>query len=410
MAWAPDRVPDIISYQAEPHPDASSCIERALAQPIGTPPLRQLARGRSNAVILISDISRLCPTYLFLIRLLDELNEAGIGDDRIHVIVALGLHRKQTEDELRQLAGDAAYRRVRVMNHSAMSEDCVFLGTTSLGTPVEINRIVAEADLRIATGNIEPHALVGISGGVKALVPGAASHRCIECNHSLSQRYTARPGDPGNPVHRDLEEAQQLAPIHFLFNVIVDHERRIIDAFAGDVAEAHRIGAERAAALFVVPVHRKYDVTVVSAGGHPKDTQLYQAIKSLKNAASITRHGGDILLVAECEEMFGNGIFQFWMETMQDRAEMVDKLKRQFVLGAHKILHIDEVLQKHRVHIHSRIPEPIVRLIGFEPARNLQAAYDRLTADRSRSVALMPCGALTFPQMQSTITSHKAGV
>jgi nickel-dependent lactate racemase len=394
----------MVTYRAELHPDPKLCIRQALDKPIGTPRLNRLARGRRNAVILISDISRLCPSYLFLDELLTQLHEAGVADEHIRIVVALGLHRKQTEDELKQLVGEPVYRRVRVVNHSALSEDCVLLGTTSMGTPVEINRIVAEAELRIATGNIEPHALVGISGGVKALVPGTASHRCIEHNHALSQKFTAQPGQPDNPIHRDLEEALRFAPIDFLFNVIVDHQRHLIDAVAGDVVKAHRLGAAKAANAFVVPVDRQYDVTVVSPGGYPKDSQLYQTVKSLKNASAITKNGGDILLVAQCQEMFGNGIFQFWIETIQDRSLMVAKLKEQFVLGAHKVLHVDEVLQKHRVHMYSDLPEPIVRLLGFQPVADLQAAYDTLTADSSKSIAVMPFGALTFPQTNRGLT------
>nr|WP_240763174.1 nickel-dependent lactate racemase [Paenibacillus thalictri] len=398
LTFPADRSPDILTYPSGPRPDRELCITEALAHPIASLPLSELAKSRRDAVILISDISRLCPSYLFLPALIDQLNAGGIDDSRIRIVVALGLHRKQTEEELRQLTGETVYKRVRVVNHSALSEDCIPVGTTSQGTPVEINRTVAGADLLIATGNVEPHALAGLSGGVKALMPGTASHRSIECNHALSLTYKTVPGQTANPIHRDMEEAQQFVPIHFLFNVVVDHERRILAAACGQPAAAHRVLSELAGKAFISTAAKKYDITIVSAGGYPKDTQLYQALKALKNAAAVTKPGGEIVLAAECGEMLGNGIFQYWVDTMPNRAYMVARLQKQFVVGAHKILHIDEVLRQHKVHLYSSMGEAAVRLLGFEPVAELQAAYDRLTADRSKSIALMPYGSLTFTQ------------
>jgi nickel-dependent lactate racemase len=372
-------------------------------QPISSKPLHQLARGKRSAVILISDSSRLCPSYLFLPLLLRELNAGGIPDRHIRIIVALGMHRKQTVEELIRLTGEEVYRRVEVANHSALPEDCIRMGITSRGTPIEVNRLVAEADLRIATGNIEPHALVGISGGVKALIPGAASRTCIEHNHAMSQTFKAVPGDPDNPIHQDLEEALQFVPIHFLFNVIVNHRREPLDAVAGHVIEAHREGVRKAKDRFVVPVGKTYNLVIASSGGHPKDTQLYQTVKTLKNAAAVAKPGGKIVLVAQCEELFGNGTFQYWVETIQDREVMVKKLKEQFVLGAHKVVHIDEVLKKHEVYLFSAIPRPIVELIGFRPVTDLQDTVDALAAEAGPDIAVMPYGGITFPYvMQPT--------
>jgi nickel-dependent lactate racemase len=386
----------------------SSIIAQALSEPIGTNRLSVLAEKKQSAVILISDISRLCPSYLFLPALIDELLSGGLTADRITVIVALGLHRKQTVEELKQLVGEEVYTTVRVVNHSSLPEDCVPLGVTSLGTPVEVNRLAAEADLLVATGNIEPHALVGISGGVKALIPGVASKRTIQHNHGMSQQYPAPVlGSSEHPVRLDMEEALRMLPVHFLFNVVVDHERRLIGAFAGDAVQAHRAGVAAAAELFVVDVDRSYDVTVVSTGGYPKDTQLYQSLKALRNASAITKPGGSILFVAECPELYGNGVLQEWLETMPDRERIVAKLHEQFVIGAHKVLHIDEVLQQHRVFLFSSIPDSIVRLIGFEPVTDLQAVYNRLTSSPNSAIAIMPYGSLTFPRQ--TAQSTKAG-
>jgi lactate racemase len=391
---------DTIVYNGWTDGSAESLIREALERPIGSPRLQTLARGKANAVILISDISRLCPSYLFLPYLLKELNDGGMPDESITIIVALGLHRKQTPEELSKLVGPSVLQRVRVENHSAVPEDCVSLGFTTQGTPIEVNQKVAETDLLIITGNIEPHALAGMSGGVKAVIPGTASWRCIEKNHSLSQKYPSEPGIVDNVVRRDMEEAARAVSIDFLFNVIVNHRRELIAAVAGHPSLAHQEGISAARNRFLVPVARAYDLVIASPGGYPKDIQLYQAVKSLVNASKITVPGGTIVLVAHCEEMFGNGIFQYWTEVVQDRARMVQMLKERFVIGAHKIEHIDNVLSKHRVLLFSSVPRPTVELIGFEFVENLQETVPVLIKQSRIGAAVMPYASITFPQVQ----------
>lgn len=388
---------DWISYEDGPAASAE-LIEQALDRPIGSPPLEQLAQGRANAVILISDISRLCPSYMFLERLIARLNRGGIQDDQIKIIVALGAHRKQSEAELIRLTGEAVYRRVQVLNHSARSEDCVYVGTTSHGTIIEINREVVNADLLIATGNIEPHRLVGMSGGSKALMPGVASVRSIERHHALSQSHQVVPGNPINALHKDIEEAARFVPIHFLFNVIVNHRREVIEAVCGDPLAAHQVGMNKAKQRFVIEVDKKYDLVIVSPGGHPKDTQLYQTVKTMQNASVITKQGGTILCVARCEEIYGNGVLQQWMDTIQDQELIVEMLKQRFVLGAHKLQAIHELNQKHTICLFSDIPSPIVSLAGFTPVEDLQQFVSELLQRPSiKNVAIMPFGSITFP-------------
>lgn len=391
------NAPDILDYDSEAAGPPERIVTDALNRPIAGKPLRELAVGRHRAVILVSDGTRLCPSRLFLPAMLDALNAGGIPDDRIRIVVALGMHRKHTDSELRRLVGEVAYDRVAVVNHSALEEDCVAVGTTSRGTPVELNRLVVEADLRIATGNIEPHRLAGVSGGVKALIPGTASRRCIEANHALSRRFTATLGNPANPIHDDMEEALEFVPIHFLFNVIANHRQELLEAYAGELIATHRRGLVAARSRFMIPVRKQYDIIVASTGGAPKDMQLYQAIKTLQNAAAFTKPGGSIVLLARCEELFGNGILQYWLETIRDRATILRKLNEQFVLGAHKIEHIEQLVSKHTVYLYSDMPEPLVELAGFTPVSDLQRLVEGVIHNKDCEVALMPHGALTFP-------------
>lgn len=372
-------------------------ISLALENPIGSSTLAEIAKHQKNAVLLISDRSRLSPSHLFCNPIIDQLNKAGMSDSNIKIIVSLGMHRKQTEKELVELVGNTTYQRVQVLNHSALPEDCIYLGKTSHGTPVEINRHVVQANLRIATGNIEPHRLVGMSGGVKALMPGVASSRCIEHNHALSQKFKITPGDINNPIHQDFEEVLQYVPIHYLVNVVVNHHREIMGAVSGDVIKAHQVGLQLAKKHFIVPVMRTYDIVICSTGGYPKDMQMYQAAKTLQNAAAITKPGGIIILIAKCEELFGNGIFQYWIETIQDSSIIAKRLNEQFVLGAHKIEHIHKITKNHKVYTYTDIPSPLVELLGFQPIDDLQKTIDQLTESLER-IAVMPYGSLTFPQ------------
>jgi nickel-dependent lactate racemase len=384
-----------------PDQGSMTLIRDALLHPIGTPRLCELAVGKHNAVILISDGTRLSPSKLLLPPLLQELNTGGIPDHAIDIIIALGLHRKHTAEEIEHLVGSEVFRRIRVHNHSAAQEDCVHLGFSSAGTPIELNRIVVEAELRIVTGNIEPHAMAGISGGIKALIPGAASQACIEHNHSLSLHFQPKVGRTDNPIHRDLEETLNFISVDFLLNVVVDHKQQVHQAVAGHVTAAHQVAVKLAAESFIVPVTKMYDLVVVSPGGQPKDQQLYQSIKALRNASSITKPGGSILLIAECPEMFGNGIFQFWIETMSSRETMVAKLQQQFVLGAHKVLHLDEVLSQHTVHLYSSLPKPLVELLGMRSVSDLQRSFDEISKPADLQIGIMPFGSLTYPQNPS---------
>jgi nickel-dependent lactate racemase len=161
------------------------------------------------------------------------------------------------------------------------------------------------------------------------------------------------------------------------------------------VVEAHRVGAELARNHFIVKMPRKYDLVLASAGGHPKDMQLYQAVKSMANAAKLLKPGGTLLIAARCEEMYGNGLFQYWAETIKDRSRIVAMLKQKFVLGPHKFEHLDELLRHCAVHLYSQLPPSTAQLLGFVPVVDLQADLTRL-AQSGQTIAYMPYASLTF--------------
>ena len=229
----PNPVPHGLTGEAE--------VRRALAEPIGTPRLREIVHPGESIAIITSDITRPMPTWTVMPPLLEELYAAGVQPEDITLVFALGSHRKHTEEEMRHLAGERAFREIRCVDGDP--NDCVHPGVTSRGTPVDIDRRVAEADRRICLGNIEYHYFAGYSGGAKAIMPGVSTRAAIQSNHSRMVEADARAGKlAGNPVREDLEEAATMVGVDFILNVVLDAHKEIIRAVAGDVTAAHRAG------------------------------------------------------------------------------------------------------------------------------------------------------------------------
>lgn len=234
-------------------------VWRALNEPIGTPRLRDIVHPGEKIAIITSDITRPMPTWKVMPALLDELYDAGVKREDITLVFALGSHRCHTEEEQRHLAGDRAWSEITCVDGN--TADCVHIGVTSRGTPVDIVRTVAEADRRICLGNIEYHYFAGYSGGAKAIMPGVSTRSAIQANHSRMVEETAHAGKlEGNPVREDIEEAAAMVGVDFIVNVVLDAKKEIIRAVAGDVTAAHR-GRLR---LFGHPVPQGDS----AAGGH----------------------------------------------------------------------------------------------------------------------------------------------
>ena len=374
-------------------------VRDALARPVGAPALRTLVRPGQQVAIVVSDMTRPCPTDRLLPPVLEELAAAGVPDADVIVVVALGLHRAQTEAELAALVGSAVYDRVRVVNHDP--QDVVRLGVTSRGTPVELFRPLVEADVRICLGNLEFHYFAGFSGGAKAILPGCASPSAVAANHGLMARPGAETGRlEDNPVREDLEEGVAMLGIDFILNAIVDDRHRIVAAFAGHVREAHRKGCERVAERGAVPIAQCADIVLVSAGGYPLDVNMYQAQKALDNAVHAVREGGVIVWVAECREGLGSATFASWLQEADSADGILARIEREFVLGGHKAAAIASVLKKARVHLVSSLPVEDIGRIGLVPFDDLgqaMAAAHEVVGHEARIWAL-PYGDSVLPQ------------
>ena len=279
-------------------------VRRALAVPYQSPPLRQVVKREEKIVVVTSDITRPMPTAAVMPALLEELYAAGAAPEDITLLFALGSHRRHTQAERRQLAGERAWREILCVDSD--SEDCVCVGTTRRGTPVELDRRVVQADRRICLGNIEYHYFAGYSGGAKAIMPGVATRRAIQANHSAMTEPGARAGRlAGNPVREDLEEAAAMVGVDFLVNVVLDPQKRILRAFAGDVTAAHRAGCAYLDSLYQQRIPGRADIVIVSQGGAPKDLNLYQTQKALDNARHAVKDGGVIILIGSAGRGWG---------------------------------------------------------------------------------------------------------
>ena len=378
--------------------DPAAEIRLALQNPKGTPPLREMVQGKHQIAIAISDGTRPVRSKLLLPPLLDELSSAGISMEQITVLVALGIHRALTEAELIALVGSETYQRVRVINHDP--EDTILLGRTSRGTPLEINRCFAAADFKICTGNIDLHFFAGYAGGAKAMMPGLSTRAAIANNHRMQLEAGSASGIlEGNPVREDIDEAGQIVGIDFILNLVQNESKEVVAVCAGDPIAAHRAGCRIIDRLYKVPITGKAALVIASAGGHPKDVNLYQAQKALDNASHAVQQGGTIILLAACPEGYGETVFAEWLQEANGQPQQVlQRLQRGFLLGGHKAAAIARVAVQARVILVSQLSDEMVRKAFMEPAESLQQALQLAAWQSAESIWLMPYACYTLPQ------------
>lgn len=334
-------------------------LEEALRHPIGTPGLCALAAGRRDACVVIADITRPVPNALILPPLLRALEEAGIPRERITILVGTGLHRPNEGEELKALVGEEIARRYRIANHRARAkETLVFLGETSCGAPIWIDRLYVEADLKIATSLIEPHLMAGYSGGRKAICPGLMGVDTMRVLHGPKLMGDPRSAEgiiEGNPFHRQALEVAQKAGVDFTLNVSMNARRQLTGIFCGDLEKAHAEGVafvEQQASAFV---EEPADIVITSSAGHPLDLTLYQAIKGLTAVLPIVREGGTLLMAARCQEGLGSREFSELLLSTPSAAAFLRQLEDPdfFAIDQWQLQELCKVRQKAEVKLFS---------------------------------------------------------
>lgn len=388
----------ILPSEPESREDEGSIVKKALLCPVGSSRLSGLVSPESRIAIIVSDITRPTPSAKLLPPLLEELRLGGVRNENITIIFALGLHRKQTEEECRKLIGDEIFEKFRCIQHDR--ERCRHIGETSFGTPVEIFEEVLDADLIVGTGTTEFHYYAGYGGGGKCILPGVSSERAVLSFHSFySKLFEGEPlsGRVDSPARQNIEEAAKIAGLGFILNAVIDSEKRIVAAVAGDFIKAHRKGAEYVDAMYKVPVEPA-DAVIASCGGFPKDINLYQATKALENAVAAVKTGGSIVLAAECPEGLGNKVYECWSRECKSPDEAVERFRENFEFGGHKSAIVGKAAKEFTLYMVSKLSEEECRNTFFTPVGSVKEALEIILAENPEArVHVMPDGGRTLP-------------
>lgn len=386
-------------------PDAKAEVERALSGPIGSKKLGEIVGPEHKIAVVVDDATRPAPSDVMVQAILGELNRAGVKDENVTVLFGCGIHRAVTREEAIRLLGENVFNRVKTVSHDCRATDLVYVGTTSKhGTKVFLNRIFAEADVRILTGDVCFHYFAGYGGGRKSVLPAVSGIETVKHNHAMLLDVNARTGVlDGNPVHEDMVEAAGLAKVDFILNVVTNGKGEVVKAFAGDVEQAFMEGVKVVDEMYRVTVDRRADIVVVSSGGEPADVNLFQAYKGVDNAIDVVKRGGVIILVAECLEGHGNEAFYDWMVRFGELKTVEREIRRNFVLGGHKAYYLLKALQKAQIILVSSMPDYYAsNVFKVKTARAVNDALNEAfnVVGKAAKVWSMPYGNFTLPEVK----------
>ena len=381
-----------------------AAITAGLRKPIASHPLLDRVRETDKVIILVTDNTRPCPEDRLLPPVLAEL-EVKIPRENITIMIALGLHPPLDRPEMITKLGKEVVENYRVLNHDV--NQTVNIGTTSRGTPVDINRRVIEADFRLSTGFIEPHFFAGFSGGRKSIAPGVFSVRSAYKNHgyAMLEHPETRAGNlVGNPIHEDMVEQAKMARLDFIVNVLLNKRREITHVVAGDPFQAHEEGCRIEKEIVGVKVPRLVDISITTNSGAPLDLDLYQTCKGIDTAARITRPGGIIITVSACSAGLGPESFRELHASVGSPEAVLREIKRQEPVGVqweNQILARTQL--KNAVYLVSGLEDSLVRDMMITPIRTveegLEKAFQVLGADAS--IAVIPEGPLVLPLLDT---------
>ena len=317
---------------AAPLADEAGAIAEALDAPIGAPPLEVLARGKKSAAISVCDITRPVPYRRLLPPLLERLERAGVPRDGILILIATGLHRLATESEVVEILGAEIASNYRWGNHNARElSGHRYLGLSRSGTPVYIDERFVSADLRLTAGLIEPHMMLGFSGGRKLVVPGQAARETILVLHSPKFMRDPRAVEgsvEGNPLHEEMLEIARMAGQDFILDVALDRSRKVAGVFAGDPVQAHRRGAQFVSRVMLETLDQRVDAVITTGAGYPLDLTFYQSVKGIISAAHILKPGGKVVLLGACEEGPGAPEFREMLKQFPSPEPFLDHIEK----------------------------------------------------------------------------------
>jgi nickel-dependent lactate racemase len=382
-------------------------VLRALRNPSGTKPLREMVKSSDRVVIVISDITRPTPNQTLIPWILEELPHVPL--ENVTIINGLGTHRDQTREEFIEMLGETVVDSVRIINHHCHEKsELTHLGTSSFSCEVYLNKDYVEADFRIVTGFIEPHFFAGFSGGPKGIMPGIAGIETILTFHNAKMI-----GHPlatwgildNNPLQEMTREVNTFCKPDFLLNVALNGEKEITNVFAGEMAKAHGIGCAYVKEHAMVKCDHRYDVVITTNAGYPLDQNLYQAVKGMDAARMIVKQGGTIICVAECSEgMPDHGNFVKILQMRKSPKELLEMINDpSFQMfdqwEAQRLAMIQEWAD---VYVYSTLPDESVKIAMLTPTKDIEQTLSELLGKygAAMSIAVLPLGPLTIPYVE----------
>lgn len=393
--------PREMAHLEAPHEE----MERSLVEPIGSSGLLELAEGSRTPCIIVSDSTRPTPSGLIVSSVLDTLNEAGVKDGAVSVIVATGLHRPSSGPELVERLGASVLKRVKPENHDAYDEaNLVDLGETSRGTPIIVNRKVHESDLIIGDGYIEPHFFAGYTGGGKNILPGVSGFKTVKANHgaAMIDHPKARAGVlGGNPIYEDIVEGARSGDLVFSINVTLNSRKQISGVFSGGFEEAHRRGTEFLDDHVKVDTKRT-DIVIATNNGYPLDRDLYQAVKGMTVAEATVHEGGVAIIASECRDGVGHPLFRELVERCDGPQKILETIRTPgfFQLDQWEAQVLARVLTRcHVICVTGGVESAVMNKMHITPARDMENALSLAfnIVGRDPEIAVIPGGPSTIP-------------
>ncbi|MBT2688690.1 nickel-dependent lactate racemase [Bacillus sp. ISL-47] len=384
----------------------------AMRNPIGTGPLKEMVKTTDKVSIVISDLTRPTPNHKLVPWILEELNH--VPKEQFVIINGTGSHRDNTREELIQMLGEEVVNSVRIINNNAFDKSTQsYLGTTSYGAEVYLNKEYCESDIKIVTGFIEPHFFAGFSGGPKGIMPGIAGIDTIMHFHNarmIGDQNSTWGKIEGNPVQGEATEAALMAKPDFMLNVTLNGDKEITNYFAGDVIKAHRAGCEYVREHSMAACEEPFDIVITSNSGYPLDQNLYQAVKGMSAAQKIVRKGGAIICAAECSDGLPNhGNYAEILKmkpTPQEILEMIDN--PEFSIFDQWQVQKQALIQVWAdVYVYSTLSNEDIENAMFLPTDSIEKTVEELIEKNGENtrIAVLPLGPLTIPYIKDAVKS-----
>ena len=382
-------------------------IKGITTEVVNSKPLNEIINKDDKVTIVISDLTRFWQRQdLICEQLVNYLTEeVKVKYENMVVVVALGSHRKQSEEELCKLASKSVYDKVKVVNHDCDAEDLIKVGTTPSGTEVYVNPLVVGRKVIMITGTVH-HIMAGFGGGRKSVIPGVAGRQTIRQNHIQSLSKTEKRSDPlvgarllnHNPINEDMNEAAKLIDVAFGINIIVNSDSKHSKLICGDFHDAWLKSCKYVDAAYGLPIKKEADIVIASCGGYPKDINLYQSTKSLFNASRAVKKGGTLILLAECSEGGGAPDFFNWIDPLK-RGVLDEELRANITIGGYIFYAACEAIAKSNVMMLSSIDKDVVKDMKITASDNLEELLNKVDC-KNKDVYVIPYGGNVVPLLE----------